>query len=88
VSRCSYSVYAVHFPLVMLLRVSVAPGTWFPSLFNLSVGAAMAAGLFLCGFLFSRVTEARTDVVRRRVMTWFAPGPASPIVVATMKTTL
>jgi peptidoglycan/LPS O-acetylase OafA/YrhL len=79
-SRCSYSVYAVHFPLVMLIRVWVGPGTWRPTPLNLFMGVAIVAGIALCGAAFAEMTEARTEDVRRRVMAWLERHRAHPVV--------
>jgi len=64
-SKCSYSVYAVHFPLVLLIRTSVGRRLWTPTVLNLSLWGVVAFGVFLFGLLFSKLTEAKTDVVRR-----------------------
>jgi hypothetical protein len=66
----------------MLLRVSVPEGKWLPTPLNALSGIAMAAGVFAAGFVFSRLTEARTDVVRRRVIALLAPAKSEPVALA------
>jgi peptidoglycan/LPS O-acetylase OafA/YrhL len=75
-SGCSYSVYAIHFPLVMLIRTALGTSLWAPTALNLALGAGIASGVFLFGLAFSRVSEAHTDAVRARVLRFLAPEPA------------
>lgn len=67
-SRCSYSLYAVHFPMVMLIRTSAGAWLWAPTARNLAMGALISVGVFLFGLLFSRLTEAHNDRVRARIL--------------------
>jgi peptidoglycan/LPS O-acetylase OafA/YrhL len=71
-SRCSYSLYAVHFPVVLLIRTSLGTSLWVPSLRNLVLGAGLCTSVFLFGLLFSRLTEAHNDTVRARILRLFA----------------
>jgi len=68
ISGCSYSVYAVHLPIVMLLRCELGGTRFQPTPMNLAIWTLVSVAVFLTGLLFSRLTEARTDVVRRKVM--------------------
>jgi peptidoglycan/LPS O-acetylase OafA/YrhL len=47
-SKCSYSVYAVHFPVVLLIRTSIGTSLWAPTLGNLAQG-----GLYVLQSSFS-----------------------------------
>lgn len=67
-SKCSYSVYAVHFPVVLLIRTSLGTSVWAPTFGNLLVGVAGCCAVFLFGLLFSRLTEAHTDSVRASLL--------------------
>ncbi len=73
-SKCSYSVYAVHLPVVYLVRASIGSGYWQPSAAMLAGAAGISLVAFLSGYVFSRLTEAHTDFVRNRVFRMFAHG--------------
>lgn len=67
-ARSSYSLYALHFPLIVFVagvagfeRSAISPRTCLLTL--LLIVAAVAAG-----WLFSRLTEAHTDGLRRRLL--------------------
>jgi peptidoglycan/LPS O-acetylase OafA/YrhL len=68
----SYTTYLVHFPILMFLT---ALGFQFlgipfrvqPSGWGIPYLACLAAGIYACSFLISRVTEANTRSVRRWV---------------------
>jgi peptidoglycan/LPS O-acetylase OafA/YrhL len=72
-SKCSYSVYAVHFPVALLIRTSLGISRWTPAPGNLLAAGAGCCGVFLFGLLFSRLTEAHTDTVRAGVLRLFSP---------------
>ena len=69
-SSCSYSVYAIHLPLVILLRTIVPAGVWRPTPINLFAGLLIGLGAFGIGYGFSRVTESKTNAVREKVFVW------------------
>jgi peptidoglycan/LPS O-acetylase OafA/YrhL len=87
----SYSLYAVHAPIVMLLcavAVSLTGFGWKSPVtqpWHWAIVASMVAIPLLGAYLFSRATEAKTDVVRawlnasgiRLVQTWRSGGPAA-----------
>jgi peptidoglycan/LPS O-acetylase OafA/YrhL len=75
-SKCSYSVYAVHFPVVLLIRTSLGTSLWGPTIGNLVLGGAGCYTIFLFGLLFSRLTEAHTDTVRARLLRLISAGGA------------
>lgn len=70
-SRSSYSLYAVHFPLVLLIRTSLGTSLWAPKLRSLALGGGLCVAVFLFGLLFSRLTEAHNDAVRTRLLRYF-----------------
>ena len=61
----SYTLYVVHFPLLLFLRASIAPyARWQPDALHLTTGAAIGAGVLTLAWLVSLVTEKRTRAVR------------------------
>jgi peptidoglycan/LPS O-acetylase OafA/YrhL len=83
---CSFSVYAIHFPCLMLLRSALGPDRWLPTPIRLVESIAIASFVFIVGLLFSRLTEVHTEVVRRRIKLWLTsksqqmqPSPATTI---------
>ena len=64
-ANCSYSLYAIHLPLLMLIRVALPPGVWLPGWAGYGMMLLVAVALTAAGYAFSRATEARTDAVRR-----------------------
>ena len=74
-SKCSYSLYAVHFPMVLLIRTSLGNSRWDPNLRNLALGSGICIAVFLFGLVFSRLTEAHNDTMRARLLRLFT-GPA------------
>lgn len=67
----SYSLYAIHYPLLTLIAVAVSPrgvtGSWQPSLGSWSGFVIIIVALTTAGWLFSLMTEGHTDVARRTV---------------------
>jgi len=74
-SKCSYSLYAVHFPMVLLIRTLLGTSLWAPSLRNLALGAGTSIAVFLFGLAFSRLTEAHNDTMRARLLRLFTTQP-------------
>lgn len=66
-SNCSYSLYAVHFPMVLLIRTSLGTSLWAPTFRNLALGTGTGMAIFLLGWGFSRLTEAHNDAIRARL---------------------
>lgn len=64
---CSYSVYIVHLPLLLLFRTSIVSPVWTATTGHIGLGVAIAAVVFLAGYGFSRLTEAHTDPVRTQI---------------------
>jgi peptidoglycan/LPS O-acetylase OafA/YrhL len=64
----SYSLYVLHFPLLLFFRSwLVPPERWQPTPLHLLCAAFVGAGSLLYAWLVSRTTEAKTDVARRWV---------------------
>jgi len=62
----SYSLYVLHFPLLLFFRSwLVPPERWQPTPIHLFYAATVGAGSLLFAWLVSLVTEAKTDVARR-----------------------
>jgi peptidoglycan/LPS O-acetylase OafA/YrhL len=72
-SACSFSLYLVHLPLLVFLRAWLVPGRpWSPSVATLGAALVVATVAFVYALVFSRLTEANTAVVRRRVLAWLS----------------
>ncbi|TFD37815.1 acyltransferase [Cryobacterium sp. TMT2-10] len=67
----SYSLYAIHYPLLVLMAVAVSPGgvtgSWQPSVGSWAGFIAIVVALTTAGWVFSLVTERHTESARRRV---------------------
>ena len=64
----SYSLYVLHFPFLLFFRAwLVPPERWQPTSAHLLGAASIGVGVLLYAWLVSRVTEAKTDALRRRV---------------------
>jgi peptidoglycan/LPS O-acetylase OafA/YrhL len=62
----SYSLYVLHFPLLLFFRAwLVPPERWQPTPIHLLCAASVGAGSLLFAWLVSLVTEARTDIARK-----------------------
>ena len=62
----SYSLYVLHFPLLLLLRAWLAPvARWQPDATHLFHGVVVGAGVLAFAWLVSLVTESKTHVVRK-----------------------
>lgn len=81
-SGCSYSVYAVHFPVVMLIRCWAGTQEWQPSPESLTIWSAVFVAILFVGFLFSRLTELHTETVRVKLMTITLEKPLSRVAAA------
>ena len=70
----SYTLYLIHFPLLLLLRGLLDPyGNWQPDASHLFYGLAISLSVLSFAYLVAQFTEARTAQVRRRVLSWSAP---------------
>jgi len=65
----SYTLYLVHFPMLLLLRAMWNPtGNWRPDATHLLYGVGLTGLMLSSAYLVASVTEAQTDAVRRRLM--------------------
>lgn len=64
----SFSLYAVHLPLVMLLRVWWGRPSALPDPAGVGLVAGVLAAVVVCAWVFWSAIEARTPEVRRRVL--------------------
>lgn len=65
----SYTLYLVHLPPLVFGAAAISAaggGRWQPGLGHLAFGTAIALAILGYAFALSRVTEARTDAIRRR----------------------
>lgn len=66
----SYTLYAIHFPLLFLFRARfIGANVWRPDWIHLFYGLVIALATIAIAYGIARGTEARTAIVRRRVMT-------------------
>jgi peptidoglycan/LPS O-acetylase OafA/YrhL len=64
----SYSLYVLHFPFLLFFRAWLVPtDRWQPTPLHLFSAACVGAACLLYAWLVSRVTEAKTDLARKRV---------------------
>jgi peptidoglycan/LPS O-acetylase OafA/YrhL len=69
----SYTLYVVHMPVLVFLRASLLPDApWSPDPLHVGFGVVIALGCIAYAYAISRVTEAKTDLVRDKVLTWLA----------------
>jgi peptidoglycan/LPS O-acetylase OafA/YrhL len=62
----SYSLYVLHFPLLLFLKAWLAASQrWQPDVAHLARGLAIGAGVLAFAWLVSLLTEARTSLARR-----------------------
>jgi peptidoglycan/LPS O-acetylase OafA/YrhL len=71
----SYSLYVLHFPLLMFIRAKWLPTyRWQPDAMHLLRGAGIATGVILYSFTVAFITERKTAVVRSWVRRQFIPA--------------
>ncbi len=66
-AHSSYSLYAIHFPIVALLAAAIVPridNRWTPTAEHLLVAVAIVCVPMAAAWLMAQMTERRTDVVR------------------------
>ncbi|HKW89682.1 MAG TPA: acyltransferase [Candidatus Acidoferrales bacterium] len=65
----SYTLYAVHFPLLILIRARfVGDQVWAPDWLHFFFGVVIATAALAIAWAIAQVTEAKTAAVRRMVM--------------------
>jgi len=73
----SFTLYAVHLPVLVFLRAWLVPGTpWTPSADVIALGLALAAVAALYAYGIASVTEAHTERVRRWALAGARVRPA------------
>lgn len=80
VANFSYTLYAVHMPILVFGRAALLPDRpWTPDLPHVALGLGIALTCILYAFLISRVTEAKTDQLRGLLTRWIGPGSTKPL---------
>ena len=73
-SGFSYTLYLIHFPVLLLLRGLLDPkGNWQPDLKHLLYALGIALLMLIYAYIVAEFTEARTSIVRRRLLQPWAP---------------
>ena len=68
----SYSLYVLHFPLLLLIRAQWLPAfRWQPDGMHLLLGAVISGGVLFYAFVIAHITERKTSVVRSWVRRQF-----------------
>lgn len=71
----SYSLYVLHFPLLLLLRAWLAPmHRWQPDPTHLVLGLLIGAYVLVFAWLVSLVTESKTHLLRKWMRRRLGPG--------------
>ena len=71
-ARSSFSLYAIHFPVIAAIAaIVVVPERLAPTTTTILIAAAAMLASFAAAYLFSGLTEARTDRVRRTLRRTF-----------------
>lgn len=75
----SYTLYAVHFPLLFLFRARfMGDRVWAPDWLHLFYGIVIAGVAVAIAWAIAQVTEAKTAAVRRMVMRMLPRGASAP----------
>ncbi|TLG77653.1 acyltransferase [Methylocystis sp. B8] len=84
----SFSLYSIHMPILIFARAAVSSlmgedwATQLATPGNYAVGFSVMGIAIVSGYLFSRVTEAKTGAARRKLRAlldkWWAPTPPVP----------
>jgi peptidoglycan/LPS O-acetylase OafA/YrhL len=83
-AHSSYSLYAIHFPLLVLIAAAIAPDharRWLPTTPHLLALAGIVAGVMVVSWVFARFTEHHTDAVRAMVISRLRTASA-PVVLS------
>ncbi len=83
---CSYTLYAVHLPLLVFLRAWLVPGEpWTPDARSLALSGIVAGVAFAYAWLLARLFESRTPLAREWLLRKLSPGgrvERAPVMVA------
>jgi peptidoglycan/LPS O-acetylase OafA/YrhL len=64
----SFSLYAIHYPIVICLAAALTPNQrWQPSASSIALATAILVALIVIAWSFSRFTEAKTPLLRSKV---------------------
>jgi len=75
----SYTLYAVHFPLLFLFRARfMGDRVWAPDWLHFFYGIVIAGVAVAIAWAIAQVTEAKTATVRRWVMKMLPRGESAP----------
>ena len=73
-SGFSYTLYLIHFPALLLLRGILDPhGNWLPDPKHLLYALGIALLMLIYAYIVAEFTEARTSIVRRRLLQFWGP---------------
>jgi peptidoglycan/LPS O-acetylase OafA/YrhL len=65
----SYTLYVVHMPVLVFLRAALLPDTpWPADPSHVGFGVAIALGCVVYAYVLSRLIEAKTDLIRDKLM--------------------
>jgi len=67
----SYTLYLTHFPIVFFMRARMHGAVWLPTFIHLVYAVLICAIAAGAAYVFSQLTEAKTELVRHRVMGLF-----------------
>src|SRR5690348_4967328 len=71
----SYSLYVLHFPVVLFVRAWLAPYRWRPNFPHFALAMAIGAAVLVFAWLVSLFTENKTSALRRWMKAVIAGGP-------------
>jgi len=75
----SYSLYVLHLPPLAFIRAClIQDARWQPDFLHLSLWLVVCAAVILYSYLFSLVTEAKTESIRQVIATWLATRQKQP----------
>src|SRR5262249_31508269 len=60
----SYSLYVLHFPILLLIRARVIRSRWQPDMMHLFCGLCICGIVLLYAFVIARLTEGNTSAFR------------------------
>jgi peptidoglycan/LPS O-acetylase OafA/YrhL len=75
----AYTVYLVHFPMLLFVRAWLAPSARMqPSLASAMLGLTVLAGVLAVALVFAQFTERRTAAVQAWMERWLVPSRQPP----------
>ncbi|MBD2449566.1 acyltransferase [Nostoc sp. FACHB-152] len=68
---CSYTLYLVHLPILCFIRACIiGDRPWEPDVFHVLLALGIVAFVFLYAVVIYYFTEAKTDKLRKLIMSW------------------